>query len=109
LRGYGLKFALDDFGVGYSTLIDLNKLNFDAIKLNLSFVHQIGQSKKSDDLLKSIISLAQAQQLPILAEGIENQRQLMWLIENNCEFGQGYMFGRPQQWQFWKQKVEMHN
>ena len=68
---------------------------FDIIKIDMSFIHQIGKSPKTEIILKSIISMAHQLGLKIVAEGVETQDQLQFLRENDCDFIQGFYFYKP--------------
>ncbi|RDI95119.1 EAL domain-containing protein [Meiothermus sp. QL-1] len=96
LRARGVRIALDDFGSGYSSLAYLSELPIDLIKIDRRFVQRIGESRKAEALLHSVITLARNLGLLCLAEGIERPEQAAWLREAGCALGQGYWFGRPQ-------------
>lgn len=96
LRALGIKIALDDFGTGYSSLSYLWKFPFDRLKIDRSFVMQIEQANgKAYDILKSIVSLAQALNLEVTAEGVETLNQLDVLKAMRASHSQGYLLGRP--------------
>lgn len=96
LQSMGIKIALDDFGTGYSSLNYLWRFSFDRIKVDRSFVAGMEESEQAKGILKIIVELAGTMNLPITAEGIETERQLVYLTELGCHTGQGYYFGRPQ-------------
>ena len=95
LRGMGLRIALDDFGTGYSSLAYLSRLPLDALKIDRAFVR--GMTEKSADMsiITSIVSLARALRLILVAEGVETEQQANRLLALGCEQGQGYLFSRP--------------
>lgn len=93
LKNMGIKIALDDFGTGYSSLSYLRNLPFDVVKIDKSFIDTIGTTEKN--IVKSIIEMAHQLDLKVISEGIENQVQLDYLIENNCDFVQGHFLGKP--------------
>jgi diguanylate cyclase (GGDEF)-like protein len=95
LQRMGVKVALDDFGSGYSSLLYLRKFGFDKLKLDRSFIDEIGRSKDSTLILASIIRLGLDLRLGITAEGIETTRQHRWLKASGCHQLQGYLFSRP--------------
>lgn len=95
LKKLGVTIALDDFGTGYSSLGYLHKFAIDGLKIDRSFVQQIHDSEKSVDIIRAVVGLAQAFKLGIIAEGIEEERDIAILEELGCELGQGYHFGRP--------------
>lgn len=95
LKKLGLRIALDDFGTGYSSLSYLQQLPIDILKIDRSFITQVILSKKSAQLSRAIINMAHSLELQVVAEGIEEQSQLQFLKEANCEEYQGYLYGKP--------------
>ncbi|HXX53858.1 MAG TPA: EAL domain-containing protein [Thermodesulfovibrionales bacterium] len=95
LKDMGVFLSIDDFGTGYSSLSYLRQLPIDRLKIDLSFVSGIASSPNSDSIVKSIISLGHNLDLKVLAEGVETERQLSFLIENKCDEIQGYYFSVP--------------
>ncbi len=95
LRGAGIRIAIDDFGTGYSSLSYLRTLPVDIIKLDRSFVTGITASSTTSAVARSIVSLADALGLVVVAEGIETLTQLEELVQLRCGFGQGFLFSRP--------------
>lgn len=91
----GLHISLDDFGTGYSSLAYLQRMDLDRIKVDQSFVSQIGQSLTSERIIRSIINLGKQLGLNVLAEGIETEDQADFLRRVNCDSGQGYLISRP--------------
>ncbi|SDK22455.1 PAS domain S-box-containing protein/diguanylate cyclase (GGDEF) domain-containing protein [Methylophilus rhizosphaerae] len=91
----GVQVALDDFGTGYSALSYLKKFDIDYVKIDRSFVRELGTSNQDEALCRAIIMMAHSLGMQVVAEGIENQRQLKLLREMGCDFGQGYYFSRP--------------
>ncbi|MFC3101244.1 putative bifunctional diguanylate cyclase/phosphodiesterase [Altererythrobacter lauratis] len=96
LKNQGVRVCLDDFGTGYSSLSQLRSLPFDRIKIDRSFVSEIGQDSKCDDLVAAIVSLGRGLDLPVTAEGIESQHVRDALRELGGMKGQGYLFGMPE-------------
>ena len=94
LRRMGVQVSLDDFGTGYSALSYLTTLPLDKIKIDQSFVRQIGQ-QADDALLHAIIDLCSRLGKETLAEGIETESQARQLAQWGCQIGQGYLFGKP--------------
>jgi diguanylate cyclase (GGDEF)-like protein len=88
----GVGLHLDDFGTGYSSLAALHQFPVDALKIDRSFVASIDSGSGSDVIVRSTIALAHSLGLRVIAEGIENQRQLQRLRTLGCEYGQGYLF-----------------
>lgn len=95
LNNLGIKLAIDDFGVGYSSLNQLKRLPVDHLKIDKSFVENIETSEKDRFVIKAIISLAHEFGMTVIAEGIENRHQADWLLNAGCEMGQGFLFGKP--------------
>ncbi len=93
IKGIGL--AMDDFGVGYSTLMQLRQLPFTEIKIDRFFVDDAVTAKDSKAIVESIIRLAHGLDLSVTAEGIETEAQLLLLRSLGCDVGQGYWIGRP--------------
>ena len=95
LKEIGLRIAIDDFGTGNSCLAYLQRFPIDILKIDKSFVDEIGQNDDSEHICRAIISLARALNLETVAEGIETEGQLEFLQEAGCEIAQGYLFGHP--------------
>jgi EAL domain-containing protein (putative c-di-GMP-specific phosphodiesterase class I) len=95
LKGIGISLALDDFGTGYSSLRSLTAFPFDKIKIDKSFVGNLGQSHESTAVISSLVTLARGLGLNITAEGVETEEQLAQLRELGVNFAQGYLLGRP--------------
>lgn len=93
-RKLGVGVALDDFGTGYSSLRHLHKLQVDMLKIDKSFVADIGKSRETARLVKAIIALAQTFKLPLTAEGIDARGQLTALAALGVDLGQGYYFSK---------------
>jgi diguanylate cyclase (GGDEF)-like protein len=96
LREHGLQVAVDDFGTGYSALSRLDTLPTDHLKLDNSFVSTITTSGRRARLLRSVMALADALDLTLIAEGVETEEQARTLTELGCPMAQGWLFGRPQ-------------
>ena len=96
LRNLGIKVSLDDFGTGYSSLSQLRSLPFDRIKIDRSFVSELRDTDASSRIIDSIVSLGEGLNLPITAEGIEDEEILATLKDLGQFKGQGYLYGRPE-------------
>jgi diguanylate cyclase len=96
LRGLGVRIAIDDFGTGYSSLSYLRRLPADIVKIDRSFVQDLGSGGRSTTLVASIIELARSLELEVVAEGVETEEQHAVLGRLACSHAQGYLFGRPQ-------------
>lgn len=95
LRQEGFKISIDDFGAGYSSMSYFSKLPLDAIKIDKSFVHDIGTEGKESEVIRAIIALSKTFGYALIAEGIEHDYQEKFLLEHGCDLGQGYLFDRP--------------
>jgi diguanylate cyclase (GGDEF)-like protein/PAS domain S-box-containing protein len=95
LRQRGLRLAIDDFGAGYSSLGRLKQLHVDTLKIDKSFIRDLPHSEDAAILVETIITLAEKLGLRCLAEGIETEAQLQFLVDHDCPFGQGFLFSRP--------------
>jgi diguanylate cyclase (GGDEF)-like protein/PAS domain S-box-containing protein len=95
LRSHGVALSLDDFGTGYSSLSYLKRLPFDQLKIDQSFVRGVLIDPHDAAVACTIIQLARSFGLTVVAEGVETQGQLQYLMANGCELFQGYLFGRP--------------
>jgi diguanylate cyclase (GGDEF)-like protein len=95
LRAAGVRVALDDFGTGYSSLGLLSSLPVDALKIDRSFIRGLPSDPASVTLVRSIITLASAFGLTVVAEGVETLAQVELLREMKCEYSQGYLHHRP--------------
>ncbi len=96
LRAVGVSIALDDFGVGHSSLAYLKHFPVDILKLDHNFVHDIGRESKQEALIETMITLAHKIGARLVAERVETQEQLHWLRGVGCDYVQGYLVGRPQ-------------
>ena len=95
LRDLGIHIAIDDFGTGFSSLSYLSKFPVDTLKIDRSFVIEMTDSPQGLALVSTIISLAHALQLKVVAEGVETEEQARLLRLLNCEEMQGYLFSKP--------------
>jgi EAL domain-containing protein (putative c-di-GMP-specific phosphodiesterase class I) len=95
LRALGVSIALDDFGVGFSSLSYLQKFPFDRLKIDRAFVAQLGTSGTTGAIIQSIVTLGHALGMKVLAEGVENEEQRVLLRLAGCDEMQGYLFAKP--------------
>ncbi|MBO9661474.1 EAL domain-containing protein [Dokdonella sp.] len=95
LHDYGVRLSLDDFGTGYSSLQLLRLFPFDRIKIDMSFVRDIGMDADSMAIVDAVIGLAGELGLRVAAEGVETESQFDWLLRHRCTEGQGYWFSEP--------------
>jgi diguanylate cyclase (GGDEF)-like protein len=95
LKNLGVKIAMDDFGTGYSSLSYLQSFPFDKIKVDRSFVSDLETNNNNAAIVRAIITLARSLNLPVLAEGVENEAQRLILTREGCDQIQGYLIGKP--------------
>ncbi|WP_114764681.1 bifunctional diguanylate cyclase/phosphodiesterase [Vibrio rhodolitus] len=95
LNRLGVTLSLDDFGTGYSSFDYLKKYPFDAIKVDKSFIKQLDSNEHDKTIVQSIIKIAKKLDLSITVEGIETLEHEEFIINEGCEYGQGFFYGRP--------------
>ncbi len=96
LKKLGVRISLDDFGTGYSSLSYLRSFPFDKIKIDKSFVQEIGESREAMAIIRAITGLSSSLLIETTAEGVETEEQFRRLLEEGCSHFQGYLFGRPE-------------
>ncbi|GJH01531.1 cyclic di-GMP phosphodiesterase [Paraburkholderia terrae] len=112
-RDLGAQVHLDDFGTGYSSLSQLGRIPLDVIKLDRSFVSSINADRKSQALVRSMVAVAQALQLKVVAEGIETESEELFMKGLGVEYVQGFLYGRPmpaadfERWLHDRQKIRL--
>jgi diguanylate cyclase (GGDEF)-like protein/PAS domain S-box-containing protein len=95
LKKMGIKIALDDFGTGYSSLSYLKKFPIDVLKIDQSFIRELTVDSTDANIASAIIQMGHSLDQKIVAEGVENETQLIFLCEKKCDFIQGYYFSKP--------------
>ncbi|HEU4709534.1 MAG TPA: EAL domain-containing protein [Methylophilaceae bacterium] len=95
LREAGMQVALDDFGMGYSSLSYLQKFDIDNLKIDQTFIRNLSHNPDDMALCKAIIVMAHTLGIKVIAEGVETPEQCQLLAEAGCDYGQGYLFSRP--------------
>lgn len=95
IQEIGCKITVDDFGIGYSSLLRFLDLPISSLKIDRTFVRRINSSHKANAICKSIVALAQNLDIPVTAEGIETPEQLQTIRNMECEYGQGFYFKKP--------------
>ena len=95
LKHLGVRIAMDDFGTGYSSLSYLQSFPFDKIKIDKSFIANLGHSQQAATIVRAVIALGHGLDLPVVAEGVETKEQLKFLADESCDEIQGYFIGRP--------------
>jgi EAL domain-containing protein (putative c-di-GMP-specific phosphodiesterase class I) len=95
LRARGITLALDDFGTGFASLSHIARLSVDRIKIDRSFISEIGTGGRSGLIARTVIALARDLEIESVAEGVENETQLEFLAAERCDAVQGYLISRP--------------
>jgi diguanylate cyclase (GGDEF)-like protein/PAS domain S-box-containing protein len=95
LKKIGVRIAIDDFGVGFSSLSYLKNFDIDTLKIDRSFISSLLAGSRDEAIVRAIISLAQSLELKVVAEGVETNPQLACLLNYDCDEAQGYLFSRP--------------
>ncbi|MEE1613721.1 putative bifunctional diguanylate cyclase/phosphodiesterase [Microvirga sp. CF3016] len=95
LKKIGVRIAIDDFGVGFSSLSYLKNFAVDTLKIDRSFISSLLAGSRDEAIVRTIISLAQSLELKVVAEGVETNPQLACLLNYDCDEAQGYLFSRP--------------
>lgn len=95
LKRKGIGVSVDDFGTGYSSLSRLKDMPIDCLKIDRSFVLGVDSRKNDQSIISAILSMATGMGIRVIAEGIDNDRQLDFLVENGCTQAQGFLFSRP--------------
>ena len=96
LQNMNLDLYIDDFGTGYSSLSYLHRLPISVLKIDRSFIMRLGQDQGSEEIVRTIINLARSLKMRVIAEGVETTGQLNKIRELQCDYGQGYLFAKPQ-------------
>ena len=95
LRRFNIHFSLDDFGTGYSSLTYLKKLPINTVKIDRSFIQDLHENKDDASIIEAILTMTRALEIDVIAEGIENTQQYEFLVALECQYYQGYFFGKP--------------
>ena len=95
LKALGVRISMDDFGSGYSSLTYLQAFPFDKIKIDRTFVLNLGVNVQSPAIVRAVIGLGHGLNILIVAEGVETEEQLKFLAEAGCDVVQGFLIGRP--------------
>jgi diguanylate cyclase (GGDEF)-like protein len=95
IKSMGVRIAMDDFGTGYSSLATLQAFPFDKIKIDRSFIQNVHNDTQRAAIVRSTLLLGDALEIPVLAEGVENECELNFLKQERCRYVQGFLFGKP--------------
>ena len=96
LRQLGVIVSIDDFGTGFSSLSYLKHLSIDELKVDKSFIQDVGVKNNEDSaIVLAILGLAKSLNLQVIAEGVETADQHQFLIDNNCDCAQGFLYSKP--------------
>src|SRR5581483_6075802 len=95
IRELGIELSIDDFGTGYSSLSYLHSFPLSTLKIDRSFVMQMGDQDENTEIVGTIVTLARTLRMEVIAEGVETLEQLDQLRALSCQYGQGYYFSRP--------------
>ncbi|RDI41002.1 PAS domain S-box-containing protein/diguanylate cyclase (GGDEF)-like protein [Falsibacillus pallidus] len=106
LKKLGILISIDDFGTGFSSLNYLKEFPVDTLKIDKSFIHDLRVNPRNETIVKTMISMAHNLNLNVVAEGVESIDELMFLQNNLCDSGQGFLFSRPLPGDEWLIKVE---
>jgi EAL domain-containing protein (putative c-di-GMP-specific phosphodiesterase class I) len=95
LQRIGVKVSIDDFGTGYSSLNYLKRLPIDKLKIDQTFIRECPDDSNSNTLVRTIIIMAHLLKMKVIAEGVETEEQVSFLLEQGCKEAQGYFFSKP--------------
>lgn len=106
LRSLGIRISIDDFGTGYSSLSYLDRYPIDVVKIDKSFVQNIGKKKSAIAIIRSVVSIADSLNMSTIAEGVETEEQMVALRLLGCQEVQGYLLGAPKPMSYWMERAE---
>jgi len=95
IKAMGVSIAMDDFGTGYSSLSSLLSFPFDKLKIDRSFIEQIGVNAQATEVVRAVINMGNNMGFEVVAEGVQHQKHVEFLHGEKCQSMQGYLLGRP--------------
>jgi EAL domain-containing protein (putative c-di-GMP-specific phosphodiesterase class I) len=95
IKKMGVRLAIDDFGVGYSSLTHLKRFPIDTLKVDRSFIRDLPQNAEDRALTEAIIAMGKSLKLTVVAEGVETKEQQTFLRDRDCDEMQGFFFSKP--------------
>jgi EAL domain-containing protein (putative c-di-GMP-specific phosphodiesterase class I) len=95
IKQMGVRIAIDDFGVGYSSLAQIKRFPIDTLKVARSFIHDLGENAENRSITEAIIAMGKTLSLTVVAEGVETQEQQSFLSDHACDAMQGFYFSKP--------------
>jgi len=95
IRALGVEISIDDFGIAYSSLSRLKQLPLNTLKIDRSFIQDLGKKGDDEVIVRTIISMAHSLNLKVVAEGVETQEQFQYIKRHHCDIVQGFLFGKP--------------
>ena len=107
IAALGIGISIDDFGTGYSSLAYLKRLPVSVLKIDQSFVREIPENKDDTGIVKAIIALAHSLDIGLIAEGVENEAQKLFLLLQGCSNMQGYFYGKPMPGELFEERFLM--
>jgi EAL domain-containing protein (putative c-di-GMP-specific phosphodiesterase class I) len=87
--------AIDDFGTGYSSFEYLKKLPIDKLKIDKSFIANVTNNLDDASIVQAVVAMAHNMNMEVIAEGVETEEQVKFLLKNRCDYAQGYLFSKP--------------
>ena len=95
IKAFGISFSMDDFGTGYSSLSSLRDMPIGELKVDKSFVMRVGEHRSDEQMITTILTMANVFNLKTVAEGVESEAQFQFLLKNGCDIYQGFYFSKP--------------